>query len=764
MRKGVKRQIAVSACIPVLMFIAIRSIAYTAAHLGQTAFAYILEFLILAACCGAAGVLITLYLRSIRDRRRFRSMSDAVDKMSVFAVIWDRQRRQFYANNTFRDATHYTIEDLYDKKYMDRIFPEDAFSEDDEKFRAFLESPVEQNIQCRTGGAVNALWSTSVMYVRLDGTEVMMSLSPNMNEQIRMKNELIEYSHRLEESERRYTIATEMSGVGLLLKSDKHDEYFVSEQLAVLFGIGTEDAYLDEDTLRSIIHPDDVHKFSVFAHHHMVMDDVRSIEFRAKSADGDYHWYELLYRRIYSDNMTLTGGAVIDISIEKEKDSIIEKMAYIDDVTQINNRNRFMMIGAQVIDSMNLADEQYRSDYWLIVFDVNSFHTINDTCGYETGNDLLKKIAMIVMKNLPEGGLAARIGGDNFAVLMAYDGSDTLPAEFLQSVRKGVSKVRGGGLENHNITITAGYTLMSDDEHEEFAQVLEHAELALSIAVNTDTLNVRYDPAQKNKLNRSGMEKDIISALENNEFRLYYQPKISLTDGSLIGMEALIRWPRADGSMVMPGDFIPVAERSMLITRISEFVLNEACRQNREWQDKGFPPVTVSVNLTAIDFYKTDVMGMIQDAIDRSGLAPEYLDVELTESLALKDITHAIMQMQEMREYGIKISMDDFGTGYSSLSYIQQLPITLLKLDRSFIMYLDEDKISQEIVSAIIRIAKSKKIETIAEGVETNGQAEILRQSGCDYVQGYLFGRPMSAEDFEKFMRNHYERSEDVLG
>ncbi|MBQ3920354.1 MAG: EAL domain-containing protein [Oscillospiraceae bacterium] len=764
MRKGTKRQIAVSACIPVLMFIAIRSIAYTAAHFGQTAFAYILEFLILAACCGAAAVLITLYLRSIRDRRRFKSMSDAVDKMSVFAVIWDRQRRQFYANNTFRDATHYTIEDLYDKKYMDRIFPEDAFSDDDEKFRAFLECPVERNIQCRTGGAVNALWSTSVMYVRLDGTEVMMSLSPNMNEQIRMKNELIEYSHRLEESERRYTIATEMSGVGLLLKSDKRDDYFVSEQLAVLFGIGTEDAYLDEDTLRSIIHPDDVHKFRVFAHHHMVMDDVRSIEFRAKSADGDYHWYELLYRRIYSDNVTLTGGAVIDISIEKEKDSIIEKMAYIDDVTQINNRNRFMMIGAQVIDSMNLADEQYRSDYWLIVFDVNSFHTINDTCGYETGNDLLKKIAMIVMKNLPEGGLAARIGGDNFAVLMAYDGSDTLPAEFLQSVRKGVSKVRGGGLENHNITITAGYTLMSDDEHEEFAQVLEHAELALSIAVNTDTLNVRYDPAQKNKLNRSGMEKDIISALENNEFRLYYQPKISLTDGSLIGMEALIRWPRADGSMVMPGDFIPVAERSMLITRISEFVLNEACRQNREWQDKGFPPVTVSVNLTAIDFYKTNVMGMIQDAIDRSGLAPEYLDVELTESLALKDITHAIMQMQEMREYGIKISMDDFGTGYSSLSYIQQLPITLLKLDRSFIMYLDEDKISQEIVSAIIRIAKSKKIETIAEGVETNGQAEILRQSGCDYVQGYLFGRPMSAEDFEKFMKKHYERSEDVLG
>ena len=181
MRKGTKRQIAVSACIPALMFIAIRSIAYTAAQLGQTTTAYIIEFLILAACCGAAGVLITLYLRSIKDRRRFRSLSEATDKMSVFAILWDRQRRQFYANKTFRDATHYTSEDLFEKKFMDRIFPEDAFTDDNEKFRSFLDGSVERNIQCRTGGSVTTMWSTGVMYVRTDGTEVMMSLSSNMN-------------------------------------------------------------------------------------------------------------------------------------------------------------------------------------------------------------------------------------------------------------------------------------------------------------------------------------------------------------------------------------------------------------------------------------------------------------------------------------------------------------------------------------------------------------------------------------------------------
>ena len=167
----------------------------------------------------------------------------------------------------------------------------------------------------------------------------------------------------------------------------------------------------------------------------------------------------------------------------------------------------------------------------------------------------------------------------------------------------------------------------------------------------------------------------------------------------------------------------------------------------------GLAPITVSINLTAIDFYQTNVTEVISTALRETGLAPQWLDVELTESLALKDIDHAVAQMKEIKELGVKLSMDDFGTGYSSLSYIQILPITVLKLDRSFIMYLEDDAISREIVSAVIRIAKSKKIETIAEGIETIGQADILRESGCDQAQGYFFGKPMPADKFKQFLR-----------
>jgi EAL domain-containing protein (putative c-di-GMP-specific phosphodiesterase class I) len=252
----------------------------------------------------------------------------------------------------------------------------------------------------------------------------------------------------------------------------------------------------------------------------------------------------------------------------------------------------------------------------------------------------------------------------------------------------------------------------------------------------------------------NNLEKELALALDNKELVLYYQPKINLSNGEIIGMEALIRWIKPDGTVVPPGAFIPVAESSKLITKISDFVMYEACRQNKEWQDEGLPKLTVSINLTSVDFYQTDIKETIHRVLEETGLEPKYLEIELTESLALKDIEQAIHQMKELKELGVKLSMDDFGTGYSSLSYIQVLPITLLKLDRSFIMYLEEDEVSREIVSAVIKIAKSKKIETIAEGIETVGQAEILKRSGCDLAQGYFFGRPMPAKDFKEFLKS----------
>ena len=222
-----------------------------------------------------------------------------------------------------------------------------------------------------------------------------------------------------------------------------------------------------------------------------------------------------------------------------------------------------------------------------------------------------------------------------------------------------------------------------------------------------------------------------------------------------MGVEALIRWIKPDGTIVSPDVFVPIAESSHLIGKISDFVLSEGCRQNKLWQKMGYPNIVMSINFASSDFYQTDLKEKVFEALARAGLSAKWLEVELTETLALSDVDFAVSQMNKLRELGVKLAMDDFGTGYSSLSYLQILPITLLKLDRSFITDIEHDNIAFEIVSAVIRIAKSKKIETIAEGIENSVQESILRKAGCNYAQGYLYGKPMPPQEIQKLFEKY---------
>ncbi|MBQ5316700.1 MAG: bifunctional diguanylate cyclase/phosphodiesterase [Oscillospiraceae bacterium] len=724
---------------------------------------YIMLFAVIASGFVLIGLIVSFYLKLIGNQRQYKALMDVADRMTVFAVLWDTGKKMFYANAAFTCDTGYTSADLADPEKLAKIFPPEALSGRVEDLEKFLEGRDEFTVQCKTGGSVTTSWSTSVMFELENGDQVLMSVGTNRNDEIRLKKALLKTSEALSESDKRYFLATELSGVGLILRYEDRGDYYVSEQLCHMLGLPAtgpdKGCFVGIETLREIIRSEDHILLKPFTQG-VPGDETISVNVRAKAADGDLHWFNVRYKTIKDGTGYITGGAIIDITLEKEKDLIIEKMAYIDDVTQIYNRYRFIMLGDEMLSSMRFINGS-PDTYWVITADIDDFHIINDTCGYETGNDLLKRFAMILMKNITDGSTAARIGGDNFSVLFrSKDEADV--TNFFASVRHDLGTISGGGLEKHNIDCSFGYCLMSDSEFvgESFSEILEHSEFALNLTKGMKSSSMRYDAhIRDGVIDRSNMEKEISEALENHEFELYYQPKISLTDGSVIGMEALIRWIKPDGTVIPPLDFIPVAERSMMITRISDFVLHEACRQNKRLQDMGYPPITVSINLTAIDFYKTDVTRIISDVLKETGLDPEYLDIELTESLALKDIQHAIIQMNDLRKLGIKISMDDFGTGYSSLSYIQQLPITLLKLDRSFIMYLEDDEVSREIVSAIIRIAKSKKIETIAEGVEYSAQSEILRDSGCDYAQGYFYGKPMPADKFEQFMEQHTERS-----
>ena len=721
------------------------------------------ECVVTAALIVCAGVLFAvamgiIYEHSVRNAKERERLEELINRMNSMAILWDPTFSYIKANDIFHTATGYTEEELHDPEVRRKFFPDNAFSSD---LQAMIDNRYEEfYITCKDLKKVITIWNTSCIAEfrqRKSDVRIMLSVGKDLTETIRMRKELVTYSDRLRESERKYSLSMGLSDIGLLLKEAGSSRFYASDRLCDMLGLVSVNGYIGGDELREAFHPKDRALFDSFSsgltaqNESLSADDVHSVDFRAMSAGGSYRWYNFRYRVIPSENGTGVGGAVMDITTDKEKDLIIEKMAYVDDITQIYNRNKFMIMGSELLSEVMFGRD---IDYWVIVFDIDNFHFVNDTCGYANGNLLLKEIAAVMTANLTEGGITARIGGDNFALIVKATGDDRFPESLIKRIQSDIARIGGMGLENQNITCSAGYCLMSDADSRDFAQVLDRAEFALSLSVGTKSSILRFDNhAHDAIIAGNAIEKDLIRAVDSNELVLYYQPKINFRTGKVVGMEALIRWIKPDGTVVPPCDFIPVAESSLLITKISQFVLYEACRRNKEWQDMGLEPITVSINLTAIDFYQTNVTENIRNALRETGLDPKWLEVELTESLALKDIDHAINQMNEIKELGVKLSMDDFGTGYSSLSYIQILPISMLKLDRSFIMYLDEDEISREIVSAVIRIAKSKRIETIAEGVETAVQADILKASGCDHAQGFLFGKPMPAEQFEQYIR-----------
>lgn len=734
----------VAACLTVLN-VALRIPAYT--NVIMISFA--------AVAVVSAAILIVMLRNYARERiiRERENISKMMQSINAMAILWDADFRYVEVNSELTKSIGYTSEDLSDIKTLEKVLPADAFAP---SLQAVVNNRDEEFYVTAKGGAkVCTVWNTSIVSVNTVKKRkryLMLSIGLDLSEMVRMKEDLIQYSKNLAESEKRYMFSMELSEIGLLLKESGASNYYISEQLQKMLGISTE--VISPGVFRARFHPEDVMVYDALegtmTNTRSGDHSIHSTEFRMLAADNTYHWYQFRYKVNPGQNRILAdiGGAVLDITREKEKDILIEKMAYIDDVTQIFNRNKFMQIGQETFECSAEAGQTY----WVIVLDIDNFHIINDTCGYLNGNKLLNEFGKIVKQELTKGGFGARIGGDNFAMLIHDNGDETLPVTIIKKMQNRLQEVSSEFLMHQTVTCSAGYCKMSDGG-DNFAAILDHAEFSLSMSDGTKGDIIRYDNKVHEKiLAGNALESELAHALENGELVLYYQPKINLTDGSLIGMEALIRWIKPDGTIVPPNQFIPVAENSLLITDISNFVLHEACRQNKKWQDMGFPPITVSINLTAVDFYQTDVKEVIQNTLTETGLEAQWLDVELTESLALKDIDHAVQQMKEIKELGVKLSMDDFGTGYSSLSYIQVLPITLLKLDRSFIMYLEEDEISREIVSAVIRIAKSKKIETIAEGIETVGQAEILKESGCDHAQGYFFGKPMPADKFEEFM------------
>lgn len=690
---------------------------------------------------------------------------EMVRRIDEPAFIWSSDLTTLYPNEAMEDLLGISDKDeIGDTSYLlGTLFHAmglSPYSAADFLDGQTFEKPIEDN----DGDLRHLNWTTSLLK-RGTHASLYFTIAFETTELKATEQELTAKTEKLVKSQNRYALSMKLSGIGILLCETIHDTFFVSEEAKVFLGVSTSQISFTE--FREKLYPEDRLQFDDYLNKIRntepsdVISRPRSLELRIRSAPGrPYIWYAYHYHEnlFNPDGKPIIGGALIDLTNEKQKDATIERLAFLDEITEIANRNKLMHDGEEtfrICKTMNTF-------CWIMVLDIDRFHIVNDSYGYENGDKVLRNFAHILCKYTAPGGFAARVSADNF-VLVLHDytdyGDDELPGRTLEHIRADMANLSTGELSGLALTCSAGFARIPTDG-DSFHEVLEHAEFALAMGKGELAYVMGYDAnMHKEIVNQGEMEKKLAAAIEKRYLQLYYQPKVSIKTQKIIGAEALIRWIEPDGSMISPNVFIPIAEKTGMISDISHFVLVEACQQNAIWQQMGLSPIVMSINFASGDFYQANVCEVIQEQLYKTGMQAKWLELELTERLALGDINYTVQQMNALREMGILLAMDDFGTGYSSLSYIQLLPLTLLKLDRSFIIEIETDLVAQEIVSAVIKIANSMKIETIAEGVEYEGQAEILKQMGCDYIQGYLYGKPMTALDFQKRLEiNTYGR------
>ncbi|MCR4298681.1 MAG: EAL domain-containing protein, partial [Gallionella sp.] len=471
-----------------------------------------------------------------------------------------------------------------------------------------------------------------------------------------------------------------------------------------------------------------------------------TMEYRLRHCDGSYHWL-LDHGAPYTDlDGEFAGylGACYDVNERKQYESQLEYQAQHDALTGLPNRNlladRLNQVISRVRRHNNLAG--------VVFLDLDNFKVVNDSLGHEVGDHIIKTVGERLVATVREGDTVARYGGDEFVVVLA----DMVQEEdVVNATRKLMAAMTASFTINERdivITSSLGVAVCPRDGEDQMT-LLRNADTALYRAKDAGRNTFQFYAAEMNQrlMARLDLERDMRQALENGEFLLHYQPQVNLASGAIIGVEALVRWRQPERGIISPGEFIPLAEETGLIVPLGEWVLREACRQARAWRDAGLPEICMSVNLSARQFRSPGLVQTILGVLSETGLEARFLEMEITESMVMHDPEGAIAVLDELQQQGITFAMDDFGTGYSSLNYLKRFPIHKLKIDQSFVHNITTDPDDAAITNAVIELGHGLKLMVIAEGVETEEQRAFLHAHGCDEMQGYLFSRPVPAEE-----------------
>jgi diguanylate cyclase (GGDEF)-like protein len=438
-----------------------------------------------------------------------------------------------------------------------------------------------------------------------------------------------------------------------------------------------------------------------------------------------------------------------DVTAARQAEIEARRVVHHDPLTGLPNRTLFLDRLEQTV----LQARRARTQAAVHLVNLDFFKEINDTLGHTHGDGILKAMAERLQSSVRDTDTVARLSGDEFAIIQGElretEGADVLARKILDAF---IMPLAVDG-QAHKCSITLGISLFPDDG-QDASEILRYADLALFHAKKDERGGYRFYTAKMNETvqRRRSIEQDLSGALDRQEFVLHYQPKLNARTGAVGGMEALIRWRHPEKGFISPGDFIPVAERSRLIVPIGEWSLFEACRRTKAWHDAGLPKAKAAVNLSAVQLREKSLVESVTWILDATGLDPQYLELEITESVAMRDVEETIGLFKRLADLGLSLSIDDFGTGYSSLSYLKRFPVKRIKIDRAFVSDIGVDPTSGAIARAVTTLGHGFGMEITAEGVETREQLEFLLDIGCDEIQGYFFSKPLGTEDFAKFV------------
>lgn len=679
---------------------------------------------------------------------KLQQLSQALEQSSSAIMITDLDGNIEYVNCSFTQLTGYSAEELVGKRQSINhinISTPDQRAEIQNALKEQGEWRGEVRNQRKDGSHYWARKAISTVRDRLGNPIRFLAVSEDVTA-------MRDAEEALRKSERRLAEAQRIGAMGNWELDIHTGEIWWSDELHRIFDMEPE-VRPNFERFANTLHPEDRARVLAAVEAAKQRGQTYNVEYRIVRHDGKeriiYTVGEMLFDE--AGHAMLMQGTAQDITERKSTEQRLHHLAYYDDLTCLPNRTLFF----DRMERATLEAKRHGRPVGMLFMDLDRFKQINETMGHEVGDVLLKGVAQRLRACVREVDSVARMGGDNFTVLLR-ELSDGQEASVV--ARKILDSLQVPFIVNgHELIITASIGIsVYPTDGEDVQTLLKNADAAMDYAKERGRNNYQFYSSHMTvtAFERLMLESSLRKALERDEFELHYQPQLNVANGRVVGCEALLRWRHPELGLISPLRFIPLAEDTGLIIPITEWVLATACRQAQKWQEAGLPLMRMAVNISSRHFREAGLDMMVERVLTETGMPPEYLELELTESVIMEYTDATVQTIGRLWAIGVQLALDDFGTGYSSLSYLKRFPMHVLKVDRSFIKDLTIDSGDAALTRAIIVMAHSLEMQVVAEGVETAEQLEYLRNEGCDFIQGYYYSPPCPSAEFERLIRS----------